>query len=168
MENYQYRCANRADIPALTQLKSSYVQIIYRGFVPESVIKIAVPGYYLPQFTSWIDHDQRMQLDIQLSGDTPLGYVVYGPDPTDAASGLILESGIDLRQHRADQGALYVHALGMLAQMGFTHVNKWVVRDNFRLRFLLEHNGFKDDGVRKIVNLAQQPTEIARYSHQNP
>ncbi len=167
MESIQYRRADLADVPALAELKSGYVQVIYRGFVPEAVIKQAEPGYYLPQFNCWIKHAD-MHLDIQLAEETPVGYVVYGPDPTDAASGLILESGIDLRQHRADQGALYVHALGMLAQMGFTHVNKWVVRDNFRLRFLLERNGFKDDGVRKMVDLAQQPTELARYSYRHP
>ena len=53
--------------------------------------------------------------------------------------------------------------LAVLAAADYRQVHQWVLRDNFRLRFLLERYGFKADGARRTVTFEGQQLQIARY-----
>ena len=40
------RPATREDISMLAELKSRYVRLLYRGFIPDAFLAIAEPAYY--------------------------------------------------------------------------------------------------------------------------
>ena len=156
------RPATREDISMLAELKSRYVRLLYRGFIPDAFLAIAEPAYYYNQLQDWLTQG-KLQMDTLWVDGQPGGYIVYGVDGIDTSYGYIQEAAMALPLDAQDHALLYQHALAALDGRGLGQVHQWVLRDNFRVRFQLEHSGFKADGARRTITLEGQPLQIARY-----
>lgn len=162
MAEMEIRAARGADVPELAALKSRHVRMLYRGFLPYPLLAYAEPAYYEEQFQNWISQD-RFRLDVLALEGVLQGYVVYGQEQAEPQFGLIQEVALDVTCDRLDYRLLYDHALTALRRDDYNQVHQWVLRDNFRLRFLLERFGFKADGARRTVTFEGQQLQIARY-----
>lgn len=156
------RPATREDISMLAELKSRYVRLLYRGFIPDAFLAIAEPAYYYNQLQDWLTQD-KLQMDTLWVDGQPGGYIVYGVDGMDTSYGCIQEAAMALPLDAQDHALLYQHALAALDSRGLGQVHQWVLRDNFRVRFQLERSGFKADGARRAITFEGQPLQIARY-----
>lgn len=146
----------------LADLKSRYVRMLYRGFIPEEFLAIAEPAYYTNQLRDWLTQDQ-LHIDLLMRGEEIGGYIAYGVDRVDPSFGYIQEIVMRLPLDSQDYALLYQHALAQLAAQGYPQVHQWVLRDNFRMRFQLELQGFKADGARRSMVFEGQPLQITRY-----
>ena len=146
----------------LAELKSRYVRLLYRGFIPDAFLAIAEPAYYYNQLQDWLTQD-KLQMDTLWVDGQPGGYIVYGVDGMDTSYGCIQEAAMALPLDAQDHALLYQHALAALDGRGLGQVHQWVLRDNFRVRFQLERSGFKADGARRAITFEGQPLQIARY-----
>lgn len=166
MTDLVIREALSADDDTLAALKAHYVQALYYGFAPELILKLADPSTFIQQFHHWQEQDD-FHMDVLLLKDVAQGYVIYGPDPADNAFGLIQEAVLDMACDSDIYAALYHHALDALASKGLPQVHQWVLKDNFRTRFLLEQYGFRLEGVRRMVDFDGQPVETTRYLYRD-
>ncbi len=162
MAEMEIRAARGEDVLELAELKSRHVRMLYRGFLPDPLLAYAEPDYYLEQFQSWLGQEP-FHLDVLVQDGALQGYVVYGQEQAEPQFGLIQEVALDIVRARSDYRMLYDHALAVLAAADYRQVHQWVLRDNFRLRFLLERYGFKADGARRTVTFEGQQLQIARY-----
>lgn len=156
------RIARDEDVLELAALKSRHVRMLYRGFLPYALLAYAEPGSYIQLFRDWVNHD-CLRLDVLMMEGKLRGYVVYGPEQAEQGYGLVQEAALDVTCDRYDYRFLYDHALTALREKDYHQVHQWVLRDNFRLRFLLEQIGFKADGTRRTVTYEGQQLQIARY-----
>lgn len=162
MSEMEIRTARDEDMLELAQLKSRHVRMVYRGFLPHPLLAYAVPDSYQDQFRNWL-HQDAFHLDVLVKNGTVQGYVVYGQEQAEPEFGLIQEAALDMACDGGNYRVLYDHALSALRAANFHQVHQWVLRDNFRLRFLLERFGFKADGTRRTVTFEGQQLQIARY-----
>lgn len=162
MSDMEIRVAKGEDIAGLAALKSRYVRMVYRGFLPSPLLACAEPSYYEDQFQNWLSQD-CLHLDVLTDGSVLQGYVVYGQEQAEPEFGIIQEAALDTVCDGRNYRTLYDHALASLGVANFHRVHQWVLRDNFRQRFLLERLGFKADGMRRTVTFEGQQLQIARY-----
>lgn len=157
------RSAAPEDLPALAALKTRYLTCRYQGFARADILRKACPDRYLPELTSYLA-SPLCHLDI-LEGDREAeGYIVYRREG-DEADGWILET----RSHCSegcveDTSRLIQHAALRLRQDGCTVVRTWLLKSNYRLRFLYENLGFRFDGERRIDDRDGQGFEMMRYT----
>ena len=55
-------------------------------------------------------------------------------------------------------------SLAQMRKEGYAAVHLWVLRDNFRVRFLFESLGFRHDGSTRTLDISGQELLIARYT----
>ena len=162
MSEMEFRVAKGEDIAGLAALKSRHVRMVYRGFLPLPLLAHAEPSYYESQFQNWLSQD-CWHLDVLLDGGVLQGYVVYGQEQAEPGFGIIQEAALDTSCDGRNYRTLYDHALTALSAANLRQVHQWVLRDNFRQRFLLERLGFKADGTRRTITFEGQQLQIARY-----
>lgn len=93
-----------------------------------------------------------------------VGVVQVGPDPDDAARGLLRGLNVEPAAQGAGVGtALYEHALAELRRAGFPTVVLWVFAGNGHARGFYERRGWRADGA---TGTAAEAPEL-RYRH-NP
>ena len=163
MGNLVLRLSTPGDAPALAQLKSEYVRALYRGFVPAGVLKKATPEYYAGQLVQWMD-TRLYHIALSERAGKVSGFVVYGADPEQSGYGLIYELACDHIADAAEKRALIDFSLSQIRQAGYAAVHLWVLRDNFRVRFLFESLGFRHDGSTRTLDISGQELLIARYT----
>ena len=163
MNNLVLRFYAPGDTPALAQLKSEYVRALYRGFVPSEVLKKATPDYYAEQLARWFD-SHLYHIALSERAGKISSFVVYGADPEQSSYGLIYELACDHIADAAEKRAVVDFSLAQMRQEGYAAVHLWVLRDNFRVRFLFESLGFRHDGSTRTLTISGQELLIARYT----
>ena len=167
MGEYIIRSANANEAERLALVKSDYVRSLYRGFLSAEYLKEASQEFYLPEIT-WLMQDGKSHVDVLEIDGQAEGYVIYGADPANVNCGLIREEGIEPHFGRREKDALIRHAIGQLTGMGFETINLWVLKDNFRVRFLFESLGFRHDGMVRVEPRDGLELSIARYAYHVP
>lgn len=161
------RPADTNETERLAAVKSDYVRSLYRGFLSAEYLRGATREFYLPEIT-WMMQDKQSHVDaMEIDGET-VGYVVYGVDPSNPDCGLIREAGLEPVLGRREKDALVRHAIAQLTDMGFQTINLWVLKDNFRVRFLFESLGFRHDGMVRVEPRDNLQLNIARYVYRIP
>lgn len=167
MEIYTLRPARINEAEQLAAIKSRYIRSLYRGYLDADYLRQATAEFYLPEIT-WFLQDKGSQMDVLEVDGQVVGYVVYGIDPTDPSYGLLREAAIQPEFGRREKDAVVQHALKQLRAQGYDSIHLWVLRDNFRARFLFESVGFRADGVVRVEPRDGLELNIARYVYQAP
>ena len=167
MGEYQVRPAAEDEAEKLAEIKSEYIRSLYRGFLPEEYLRQATAAFYLPEI-GWLLRDGCSHVDVLEVDGQPVGYVVYGESSTIPGSGLIREEAILPVYGRREKNSLAQHAIHSLMELGFSTVYLWVLRDNFRVRFLFESMGFRPDGTVRVEPRDNLELNISRYVYHAP
>lgn len=167
MADYILRPAATNEVERLAAIKSSYIRSLYRGFLSADYLREASPAFYLPEVTWWMQ-DANSHVDVLEVDGAAVGFIIYGADPSDPDYGLIREEAIDPVYGRREKDALVQHALAKLAELGYHDVRLWVLRDNFRVRFLFESIGFRFDGTVRVEPRDNLEMNISRYVYHLP
>ena len=167
MGEYMLRPAQEAETEQLAGIKSRYIRSLYRGFLSDDYLREATQAFYLPEIT-WMMHDQNAHVDVLETDGHAVGFIVYGVDPNNPDCGLIREEAIQPEYGRREKDALAQHAIRQLAAMGFDTIHLWVLKDNFRVRYLFETLGFRPDGMARVEPRDGLQLNIARYAYQVP
>lgn len=162
MTKLNIRPVQQGDITTLAQVKSDYVRRLYRGFVPQEVLKTATPAYYTQELTQWLESG-RYRIAVLESEGAIRAFTSYADDPDDAHSGLIYESACDQATSSEEKRALVDHVIQLFRQEERSQVHLWVLRDNFHVRFLFETLGFRPDGARQAKQFFGEELTITRY-----
>ena len=164
MAELNIRFAGMSDIPALSELKSTYVRNLYRGFISQDILNRSTPSFHAATLTAWLESgDYRIAL-IERDG-RPANYIMYGNNPDAPFNGLIYEVVCDPLTTSEEKRQLVMHCLDDLRSMGHTKAYLWILVDNFRVRYLFESLGFRPDGARETRDLFGQELRIARYQY---
>lgn len=166
MAEYQIRPATKEDAEQLAAVKSEYIRSLYRGFLPADYLRQATAEFYAPEVNWWMrdgSHVDVMEADGQV-----VGYIVYGRSSSAPECGLIREEAILPVYGRREKDALAQRAIRQLTLMGFQTIHLWVLKDNFRVRFLFESIGFRPDGTVRVEPRDNLELRIARYVYHVP
>ena len=166
MAEYVVRPATEDDIERLAAVKSAYIRSLYRGFLPADYLRQATAEFYVPEVTWWLrdgSHVDALEIDGQI-----VGYVVYGTSTRDPSCGIIREEAILPNYGRREKDTLAQWAIRQLTELGFRTIHLWVLRDNFRVRFLFESIGFRPDGTVRVEPRDNLELCISRYVYHVP
>ena len=167
MGEYVLRPAKLSEAEQLAAIKSSYIRSLYRGFLSAEYLREASPEFYLPEVTWWL-RDKGSRVDVLEMNGQVVGFIIYGVDPSDPGYGLIREEAIQPIYGRREKDALVQHAIGQLVASGYRMIHLWVLRDNFRVRFLFESIGFRPDGTVRVEPRDNLELNISRYVYHVP
>lgn len=167
MTEYVLRPAALSEAEQLAAIKSSYIRSLYRGFLSAEYLREASPEFYLPEMT-WALQDKDSRVDVLEVNGQAVGFIIYGVDSTDPDYGLIREEAIQPIYGRREKHTLVRHAIGQLVASGFRMIHLWVLRDNFRVRFLFESIGFRPDGTVRVEPRDGLELNISRYVYHVP
>lgn len=166
MAEYRLRRATKDDAERLAAVKSEYIRSLYRGFLPADYLRQATAEFYIHEVNEWMrddTHVDAMEIDGQI-----VGYVVYGKSSVEPGCGLIREEAILPVYGRREKDTLARWAIRQLTTMGFRTIHLWVLRDNFRVRFLFESIGFRPDGTVRVEPRDNLELSISRYVYHVP
>lgn len=166
MAEYQLRPATQEDAARLAAIKSEYIRSLYRGFLPAEYLRQTTAEFYMPEVRWWMrdgSHVDVLEMDGQI-----VGYVVYGTSSSDRSCGMIREAAILPVYGRREKDAVIQWAISQLTALGFRTIHLWVLRDNFRVRFLFESIGFRPDGTVRVEPRDNLELCISRYVYQVP
>lgn len=166
MDEYQLRPATKDDAEQLAAVKSEYIRSLYRGFLPADYLRQATTEFYIPEVNWWMQDGSHVDV-LELDGRI-VGYVVYGTFTSDPGCGMIREAAILPVYGRREKDALVRWAIRQLTAMGFQTIHLWVLRDNFRVRFLFESFGFRPDGTVRVEPRDNLELNISRYVYHVP
>ena len=166
MDEYRLRPATKDDIARLAAVKSEYIRSLYRGFLPPEYLRQATAEFYTPEVSWWMSDGSHVDV-LEIDGQI-VGYVVYGISSNDWSCGLIREEAILPIYGRKEKDALAQWAIRQLTAMGFRTIHLWVLRDNFRVRYLFESIGFRPDGTVRVEPRDNLELRISRYVYRVP
>ncbi|MGN0778995.1 MAG: hypothetical protein ACI4MJ_07610 [Aristaeellaceae bacterium] len=155
------RAALPGDAFSMAGVKSRYMRALYRGYLPERILKQLHETYYLTQVQGWFHEGWSMEV-LETDGAVS-GYVVYGADPEEAGCGLILEAAILPIAGGMDKALLMNAAMRKLTAQ-YPRIHFWTMRDNFRARFLFDHYGFRLDGKERTISQDGEVLTIIRMT----
>lgn len=164
MSDVRIREARQADIACLASLKSDYVRTLYRGLVPPETLRAATAAEYEPQIANWLVAGLYDVTLMERDGK-PAAFIVHNEDITQPGTGLIYEMVCDHLCTMDEKYLLLDHILDGMHKQGHSEAHVWILRDNFRARFLVENHDFRIDGTRDVVLLHGQEYSIARYTY---
>ena len=155
------------DREAIVALKTAYIRHLYRGFVSESALQVLDPTPYDIDFLNGIDNPKRKIILSEENG-TLIGYVAYGADPDEPGCALLDDVALTPGCSPEIREELLMYAVEDMATRGTPVVHTWVMRDNFRARFLFEKFGFRCEG--KVRTFSRQGNEFQqiRYAYFTP
>ena len=156
------RSAAPEDLPALAALKSHYITSRYQGFARADVLRKACPDRYLPELTQWLANP-LCHIDLVESEKGIESYIVYRRDEQEL-TGWILEARTRCDRDTVEgNGRLIQRVVLAFRQDGCTMVRAWLLKSNYRLRFLYESLGFRSDGEHRLEERAGETFELVRY-----
>lgn len=164
---HSLRQAGMADRDALAALKAAYVRSLYRGFVPQEKLKALDPTPYQSVLGTALEAPGRQVIIMDEEGQ-PQGFVVLGADPDEAGYGMIFDVAMRPGGDPLLRDELLAGAVERLMRQGMRRIHVWILRDNFRVRFLFEQFGFKAEGVRRTVERGGQELQVTRYLFRAP
>ena len=167
MAEYTLRPAALHEAEQLAAIKSRYIRSLYRGFLAAEYLKEASTEFYLPEITWWMK-DKGSHVDVLEVDGQVVGFIIYGVDTSDPDFGLIREEAIQPECGRREKDALAQHAIRQLSALGYQAIHLWVLRDNFRVRFLFESIGFRADGTVRVEPRDNLELNISRYVYHMP
>lgn len=167
MDAYTLRPATAGEVELLAGIKSNYVRSLYRGFLSAEYLREASQAFYIPEITRMMQ-DANFHLDVLEMDGEAVGFIAYGVDPSAPECGLIREEAIQPEYGRREKDALAQHAIRQLVGMGFGTIHIWVLRDNFRVRYLIESVGFRHDGTARVIPRDGLQLNITRYAYRVP
>ena len=160
MSSIVIRSAAEEDLPVLAELKATYMRTCYDGFARADMLSCICGDTYRDEFANWLSStDHRVEV---LTRDGVIeSYIVYGREAD--GLGWILESR---SSNLSDTDALRMlmdRVADHLREMGCTDVHTWLLRSNYRKRFLFEGYGFRSSGERRKDEFIGASCEMVRY-----
>lgn len=162
MTDHNIRPATVEDVSALAMLKGDYVRCLYKGYLPVETLKKTEGDYYLEQMTGLVEGTEY-SIDVFERMGKVIGCIAYGLDPSAQGAGMISDVACGDECSPADKCRLVEHCLQAMRSRGLAQAHLWVLRDNFRMRFLFESMGFRADGERRNVMMNDQEVIVTRY-----
>ncbi len=160
------RSAAEQDLPALASLKALYMKSCYRGYVQAERLDSLCAGDYLPQFTAWY-LDPACMIEVLEVGGTIDCYVVSSLSG-EAGKGLIIETRARFPGSTDTDRLMIGRALEALKARNCTRVQTWILKANYRARFLYEACGFHTDGLSKSIEIRGSAYEMLEYQYRMP
>ncbi|MBR4081636.1 MAG: GNAT family N-acetyltransferase [Clostridia bacterium] len=167
MEKYSIRTACAEDQQILTELKTTYIRSLYQGYIPQERLRELDPTPYETRIADFLAMPDRQVL-LCMEEDKPMGYLAIGDDPEDARFGIIFGAACAPQADHAVRDALIVAAAEYFAAQGKQQVHIWLLRDNFRARFLFEQFDFKSDGTLRTQIVEGHEMQLTRYVYRIP
>lgn len=162
MADYNIRPATAEDVSALVMLKGDYVRCLYKGYLPVETLKKTEGDYYLEQMTGLVEGTEY-SIDVLERIGRVIGCIAYGLDASADGAGMICEVACGDACSPMDKRCLVDHCLQAMRDRGLTRAHLWILRDNFRMRFLFESMGFRADGERRNVMMDDREVIVTRY-----
>lgn len=167
MDKRIIRTAGPADQDALAELKTAYIRGLFRGYLPAEHLKELDPTPFRSELGDCLASPDRQVL-LCMEEDTPKGYLTIGEDPEDPSCGMIFDAAADLDADPAVRDTLIVAAAERLAAHGKSRIHIWLLRDNFRVRFLFEQFNFKAEGTLRAYQVEGREAQLIRYVYRIP
>ncbi len=161
-KEYCIRAAMGRDCDALAEIKASYVRSLYRGVVPAETLKGIDATPYRQMFAATLEAAGRQIVALE-NGDALDGFVIMGADPETAGYGMIFDAAIRPGCDPNGRDMLLEYAIRHLNNQGMENIHTWILRENFRVRFLYERFGFKAEGVTRTVENDGHEMRLTRY-----
>lgn len=167
MEKHRIRTACAEDQQILTELKTAYIRSLYQGYIPQEHLRELDPTSYETHIADFLAMPDRLVL-LCMEEDKPMGYLAIGDDPEDARFGIIFDAACAPQSDHAVRDALIVAAAEHFAVQGKQQIRIWLLRDNFRARFLFEQFNFKSEGTLRTQIVEGRETQLTRYVYRIP
>ncbi len=156
------RTAGQFDCGRLADFRIRFVQNRFQGYIPsDSLIRLDRDAVK-HELQQW--QKQGWTLDYICENGEICGLMVYWIDREKAESWIELVEILTpaVAEHKI---ALVNHAVANMRQLGCARVYLWLLKDNFRARFLFEHYGFRRDSETRTVNRNGYSLLQVRYSY---
>lgn len=162
METSGIRDAMAADARVLAEMKARFARSVYRGFLPMELLNEAHRDRYASEIGQWLESG-RFRVPLLEKNGQPRAFALISDYAEVPGTGLIYEMILDRACPTEDYRRLLAHILERFRAAGYPVGYVWVLRDNFKARFLYEQMGFRADGTQRTVQLDDQTLAIARY-----
>lgn len=159
---HSLRQGTLADRDALAALKTAYVRSLYRGFIPQEKLKALDPTPYQSVLGTTLEAPGRQVIVADEEGQLQ-AFVVLGADPEEPGCGMIFDAAMRPGCDLLVRDELLASAMEQLLRQGMDRVHIWILRDNFRVRFLFEQIGFKSEGIHRMVERGGHELQVTRY-----
>lgn len=156
------RPATAEDLDQLIHVKRTYIQALYKGYVPQQQLNSTRVDDFRAQLEEWL-LSPKVTLDVVELDGILAGYVSYGRDPEEEEFGLIHEVVMNISASGLDRSLVVLHGVQKLRESGIHQVRTWILRDNLRARYLVEQLGFRPDGERRTVQRGEEEMPVKRY-----
>lgn len=160
MNSIVIRSAAEEDLPVLAELKATYMRTCYDGFARADQLSMIGGNTYLDEFRGWLKHPDH-HVDVAARNGEIESYIVSVREQD--GMGWILES----RSNRPDDTdtlrMLMDRVVAELRQMGCSSIHTWLLRSNYRKRYLFEGYGFRACGERRHDEFMGDSCEMVRY-----
>ena len=162
MRHVTIRAAAAEDIPVLAELKATYMRTNYDGFAPADALSRLGSESFLTEFAAWLECP-RHHLDVLEADGVIESYIVFQQE--DDGTGQILEARTHRPEETADHRELLDRALAEMRRLGCPASEIWLLRSNYRKRFLYESYGFRDTGRRRLEEICGDRFELVQYRY---
>ncbi len=162
MRNVRIRHAAEADLPALAEMKAAYMRTVYDGFCAADHLSRLGPETFTKELAGWLACS-RHHLDLLEADGAIESYVVF--QQTDSGVGEIVEARTTKPDEAMDHRELLDWTLTEMRRLGCTAAEIWLLRSNYRKRFLCESYGFRDTGARKQEEILGDSVQLVQYRY---
>ena len=160
MSNAVIRPAAEAELPVLAELKATYVRTCYDGFCSADLLSRIGGDTYRDEFETWLRSPDH-RVDVLERDGVITSYIVYNREAD--GMGWILEART-IRPHDTDAYRMLLdRAVSQMREMGCTAIHTWLLRSNYRKRFLYESFGFRASGERRHDDFIGESAEMVHY-----
>ncbi len=160
MSRIVIRSAAAEDLPALSELKATYMRTCYDGFARSDLLSRIGSDTYRGEVTDWLGSDDH-RVDLLEKDGIIESYIVYYREHD--GLGWILETRTRKPNDTDAHRMLLDRAVAQMREMGCTAVHTWLLRSNYRKRFLYEGYGFRANGERRRDEFIGDSCEMVRY-----
>lgn len=149
------------DEARLAEIKSRYVQMLYRGFMTDAFIKTQDSASFEAQMHHWLAGPYET---IVGEGDGEANcFIVWQKDPEDERCAIIEDWGVIPFQGMGENETLFSHALEKIAK-DYQYARLWLLKENLRARFFFERLEFRCDGRKGRGELDGQELSLISYT----
>lgn len=156
------RQARESDLHAMAELKYQQLSMQLGSFLPNEVLVRMSPEHFLPQLQSMLEQS-RFALEVHEENGKLDGFIIYAGRQQGEPCEQIVEVFTDNCEL---QQAMINRAADAMRQTGAKRIYVWIIRENFRLRYLYEMAGFRQEGVLGSKRLMEKDFSAVLYQRQ--
>lgn len=146
----------------MAELKCRQLSGQLSSFIPAESLARMTPETFLPSLQSMMEQE-CFALESHEEEGRVSGYIIYARRQSKEPFEQIVEVFADTYEL---QQALIARGVDTMGRMGAKQIHVWILRENFRLRFIYEMAGFRLEGSMGSKRLMEQDFAAVLYQRQ--